>query len=31
MKNSDGSDNLCLAGLELYGIAYGNDWKNIDN
>jgi len=33
MKNSHGSDNLCLSGLELYGKAFGEYWsfnKNIN-
>lgn len=28
MKNSHGSDNLCLSGLELYGTAFGIDWNS---
>ena len=26
MKNSNGSDNLCLSGFELYGKAFGSNW-----
>jgi hypothetical protein len=28
-ENSHQSDNLCLSGLELYGKAYGSNWKKF--